>query len=103
MGVVLTIRDYSKGGNADVIDMPDAPSHFFESIVRVIVLFLGVHGFRRALRRRHQLQERISLSSKNYEDEEVGDVPMEFHPSGLLGDGLVDGSTVVSVEMVTIH
>jgi hypothetical protein len=78
VGVVLIIRDYSKGGDADVIDMPDALSHFFESIVGVFMLFLGVYGFQRASRKRHELQGRIALSSEDDEDEEVDDVPMEL-------------------------
>jgi hypothetical protein len=78
VGVVLIIRDYSKGGDADVIDMPDALSHFFESIVGIFMLFLGVYGFQRALRKRHELQGRIALSSEVDEDEEVDDVPIEL-------------------------
>lgn len=70
VGIVLIVRDYAqekaKGDGADedasaVIEMPDSLSHLFESFVGVFMLCLGFYGLRRALRRRHELQERIIL------------------------------------------
>ncbi len=65
VGVILIIRDYAKGTSDDsrVIDMPDALSHFFESLVGFFMLFLGVYGFRRALRKRHEFEGRVPIPS----------------------------------------
>ena len=91
VGVVLILRDYSQHSNGDdgsddndedVIDMPDSVSHFFESLVGFFMLFLGIYGFRRALRLRHEYQGRIPLSSEiedvDDDDDEDGVTPVEI-------------------------
>lgn len=79
VGVALIIRDYTReanGGDASkVIDMPDALSHFFESIVGFFMLFLGAYGFRRAFRKRHEFQGRVAIPSA---DAEYDEAPMEI-------------------------
>lgn len=80
VGVALIIRDYAREANgednSDVIDMPDAMSHFFESIVGFFMLFLGAYGFRRAFRKRHEFEGRVAIPSvdPDYNDE----APMEI-------------------------
>jgi hypothetical protein len=62
VGVVLIVRDSTRNENGSgVINMPDALSHFFESIVGIFMLFLGVYGFRRALQKRHEFEGRVAI------------------------------------------
>lgn len=66
VGIVLIIRDYSQQEtgserDSDAIDMPDSLSHFFESIVGVFMLCLGVYGLHRALRLRHEYNGHTSI------------------------------------------
>lgn len=61
VGIFLISRDYIQqaGGNgSNTIEMPEKLSHFFDSIVGVVMLCLGLHGLRQAYRHR--------LDSKNY-------------------------------------
>jgi hypothetical protein len=44
VGAVLIICDYSEGGDADVINMPEVLPHFFESIVGAFVFFLSMYS-----------------------------------------------------------
>lgn len=72
VGVILIVRDYKKDESSSeddsrVIDMPEALSHFFESLVGVFMLFLGAFGLRRAFRKRKQLDGRIEIPSANLE------------------------------------
>ena len=99
VGVVLILRDYnnSQGSDGttdhgdnedstDVIDMPDALSHFFESLVGFFMLFLGVYGFRRAAQLRHEYHGRRQLTSEIDDNEDDCDneeaTPMETFEKG---------------------
>lgn len=86
MGVILIVRDYSKGTSDDsrVIDMPDSLSHFFESLVGFFMLFLGVYGFRRALRKRHEFEGRVAIPTIP-----IDEAPMEIlEKSGFPSDSV---------------
>jgi hypothetical protein len=80
VGVILIIRDYSKPkkDDEDVVEVPDALGHFFETLVGFFMLFLGVYGFRRALRKRRAFQ---SISSEDPGDDNE---KIETHGNGLL-------------------
>jgi hypothetical protein len=85
VGVILILRDYSRHDKNDdgeeddtTVEVPDALGHFCEMLVGLFMLFLGVYGFRRALRKRHEFQGRIALSSSEDGDgeEEFNDEPI---------------------------
>lgn len=63
VGGALIIRDslHDNSESSGVIDMPDALSHFFESLVGLFMLFLGFFGFRRALRKRREFDGHVSI------------------------------------------
>ena len=62
VGLVLIVRDSTRDENdSDVIDVPDALSHFFESLVGFFMIFLGMYGFRRALRKKHEIEGRVEI------------------------------------------
>ena len=96
VGVVLIICDYTRESSgrdeSAVIEVPDALSIFFESIVGVFMLVLGVYGFRRAYRKRHIFEGRVALPSaeiENNNDKEAtsgileGDLPYTDNSHGV--------------------
>ena len=62
VGLVLIVRDSTRDENdSETIDVPDALSHFFESIVGFFMIFLGIYGFRRALRKKHEIDGHVEI------------------------------------------
>ena len=63
VGSIFIIKDYVQSRNGDStdeqdpVDIPDSVGHFFESLVGIFMLGLGVFGFRSALMKRRGLEE----------------------------------------------
>jgi hypothetical protein len=77
VGGIFIFKDYlqSKNGSNDSddknpIDIPDSVGHFFESLVGLFMLALGVYGFRCAFRKRREQQS--GLAPETLEDGLVG-------------------------------
>jgi hypothetical protein len=70
VGIILLIRDWSS--NNAYVEVPDEVSHFFESLVGVFMLVLGVFGFRRAFRKRHEYQGRLPIDDED--DDTVNEI-----------------------------
>ena len=76
VGIILIIRDYSSkkekredDDDEDVVEVPDALGHFFECVVGIFLLFLGVYGFRKAFRQRHRFE---AISEDDNDDYDYG-------------------------------
>lgn len=61
VGIVFIIISQKSGADAaadgddgDTIDIPDGVSHFFESLVGVFMILLGIYGIRRALEHKNK-------------------------------------------------
>jgi hypothetical protein len=66
VGGVFIVKDYLQsrtdhGSDQDPIDVPDSVGHFFESLVGLFMLGLGMYGFHSALKQRRELQGEIIL------------------------------------------
>lgn len=66
----LQSRGDSDSGN-DPIDIPDSVGHFFESLVGLFMIGLGVYGLRSAFRKQRELQGVIPIDPTEEETPEV--------------------------------
>lgn len=78
VGGIFIVKDFLKSKNGDstgsaedVIDIPDRVGHFFESLVGLFMIALGVYGLRSAFRKQRELQGGIILVSSEDEDFET--------------------------------
>jgi hypothetical protein len=73
VGSIFIIKDYISsrdgGDDQDGIDVPDSVGHFFESLVGIFMLALGVYGFRSALLKKQEEEGRFLVV--NFEEEEL--------------------------------
>jgi hypothetical protein len=97
VGGIFIVKDYasSRGGTDDgdqkAIDIPDSVGHFFESLVGIFMLGLGVYGLHYALLERRAVEGRIELAGSDDELEQnpiVVLVPKEHHHHGNLAFAL---------------
>eukprot|EP00934_Nitzschia_sp_Nitz4_P008666 Nitzschia sp. Nitz4//scaffold18_size181773//6804//7904//NITZ4_001889-RA/size181773-snap-gene-0.266-mRNA-1//-1//CDS//3329539933//8656//frame0 len=65
VGVILIARDLSQDEN---IEMPEGLARFFESLVGVFMLVLGVHGFHRAFRLKREMDQGSVVSEETVEE-----------------------------------
>jgi hypothetical protein len=73
VGSILIVRDFSS--EEAYVEVPDEVSHLFETFVGIFMLMLGVYGFRRAFRKRHEYQGRIPIGNDDSDDEGGEDPP----------------------------
>jgi hypothetical protein len=77
VGGIFILKDYlqSRGGGndegKDPIDIPDSVGHFFESLVGLFMISLGVYGLRSAFQKRRQSLGGIPLVSEEDEAEHI--------------------------------
>lgn len=111
----LQSRDNNNGSptdDDDPIDIPDAVGHFFESLVGLFMIVMGVHGLRSALqKRRRELQGMLPLDDDDVEGGDVRAVvgesvasiegPRSASPHQPYRDDASEDEEVVDVEQTT--
>jgi hypothetical protein len=104
VGSIFIIKDYvsSREGTGDSdqeeIDVPESVGHFFESLVGIFMLALGIYGLRSAFLKRREMEGRIPLEGSD-EDLEEGArnalVPKDHHHHNLpFGLGKISSASV---------
>lgn len=83
VGSIFIIKDYfsSKEGtddNGDEINVPDSIGHFFESLVGIFMLALGVYGLLSALLKKQEEDRTILV--EGFDEEQEGRVSKSFVP-----------------------
>jgi hypothetical protein len=102
VGIALIVHDSTHHENdSDVIEMPEALARFFESLVGVFMLCLGFYGFRRALRKKHELDEaRLAISGGEVNTDEAAEKACGDDPHCNRGSHVHAADGMVVVELL---